>query len=423
MQTLTLQEALQAATQNSSAQIAQQQLQSTRAEIAIANHAPLPTLSSSVSQIDLEHGVGAGSWLGDKRVDKNIGIDWTWERGNKRALRTLSATQAATAAAHDLSEALIQQKLLASRAFFDLFAAQQRVYHMNALAASTQQLAGIASRRLAAGDLSAQDAARSTIEAQRAQNEAVLAQQERSRAQQALYLLVGIGPGAQQLFAAHVVPSSNSDSSAPAANVPASRTAIAQAQALLMQRLTPPLLPPLIEQRADVQSALARLESAKAAFDQALALKKSDVTLGTAIDHFPGTSTRQLTFRMQMPLQLDAIGGYGFEGEIARAKAQLAIAQTTWERTGQAALSDSQRLAQDLLSSEQRAANYRQGIVPAAQRVATQAEIAYAKGALSLTDLLDARRIWRAATLEAISARTDFEKALAAWTIRMEAVK
>ncbi len=395
---ITLAEALLAATKNIDAQIARLQLTGARADILAANHAPLPTLSTSISQIDLQNGVGAGSWLSEKRVDKNVGFDWTWERGDKRTIRTRAATEAANASAQDLTEALIQQRLLASSAFFDLFSAQERIKQVGAIAESAKLLAATASKRLAAGDLSAQDAARSNIEAQRAQNDMTLAEQDRARAELTLNLILDLG--AQKLVS---IASPSPIKIAPQA--PADKD---------YNQAT------VIEQRPDVQAALARTLAAKAQLDNALALQKNDVTLGTAFDHFPGTSNRLLTFRMQMPLQMGALGGYTYQGEIARAESQLAIAEAALERTRHAASNDVLRLNQELASSQQRATSYAQNITLDAKRVADQAELAYNKGALSLTDLLEARRTWRATTLEAIAAQTDFEKAQAAWDIRFK---
>lgn len=397
-QPITLPEALAAASKNIDAQIATLQLTGTRADVLAANHAPLPTLSTSVSQIDLQNGIGAGSILGDKRIDKNIGVDWTWERGNKRELRTRAANEAVNASVQDLSETLIQQKLLASSAFFDLFAAQERTRQISAIADSAKQLAAVASKRLAAGDLSAQDAARSNIEAQRAQNEVTLADQDRARAELNLNLILGMGSRRLSVLAPTNAPEAISHKASSSA---ANSTTI-------------------VEQRPDVQAAVARTLAARAQLDNALALKKNDITLGTAFDHFPGTSNRLLTFRMQMPLQLGSFGGYSFQGEIARAQAQLAIAEAALDRTRLAANNDVLRLNQELASSQLRAASYAQNITIEAKRVADLAELAYNKGALSLTELLDARRTWRATTLEAIAAQTDFEKSLSAWSIRYE---
>lgn len=401
---ITLTEALTAAAQNIDANIAKQQLHSARADVLAANHAPLPTLSTSISQIDLQNGVGAGSWLGDKRVDKSIGIDWTWERGNKRALRTEAAKQAATASEQDVREALIQQKLAAQNAFFDLLAAQERITQVTAIADSAKALFHAASKRLAAGDLSAQDAARSSIEAQRAQNDVTLAEQDRARAELALNLVLALG--SQKLVALR--------SPTPAHRQPVEAP---------LKQTNSGAAAQIIDARPDVQAATARVQSAKAQLDNALALKNNDITLGTAIDHFPGTSNRLLMFRMQMPLQLGALGGYSFQGEIDRASAQLAIAEAQLDRTRHAATNDELRLAQELASNQARATSYREDIAPAAKRVADQAELAYNKGALSLTDLLEARRTWRATTLEAIAAQTDFDKAQTAYIIRSESSK
>jgi cobalt-zinc-cadmium efflux system outer membrane protein len=123
---------------------------------------------------------------------------------------------------------------------------------------------------------------------------------------------------------------------------------------------------------------------------------------------------------MQIPLQLGGLGGHGFQGEIARAEAQLAVAEIALEKTRRIATNDVQRLTQELTSSQSRAQSYNAGIAPEAKRVADQAELAYRMGALSLTDLLEARRTWRATTLEAIAAQTDFDRARSAWSIRYE---
>ena len=58
----------------------------------------------------------------------------------------------------------------------------------------------------------------------------------------------------------------------------------------------------------------ARVEAAQAAWGGAKAQRNADVTWGASVDHVPGTSTRQVELRVQMPL----LWGYRFEGEAAR---------------------------------------------------------------------------------------------------------
>ncbi|WP_353619216.1 TolC family protein, partial [Paracidovorax cattleyae] len=132
-----------------------------------------------------------------------------------------------------------------------------------------------------------------------------------------------------------------------------------------------------------VRAALARAQAAQASLDGANALRKSDWTVGTSIDHFPGTSTRQVELRLQMPLQW----GYQYQGEIGRAQADYAKAQDALDNTRRLALLDLQRLRQTQESAARRAADYDQGVLPRARQVADSAELAYRKGAIALTDL------------------------------------
>lgn len=399
---ISLAQALQAASHNVDTRLAKQQLASARADILAANRAPAPVLSTSISQIDLQNGVGAGSWLSEKRINKTLGVDWTWERGNKRELRTSATTAIAQATHLDLTETLIQQRLLASNAFFELLAAQGRYAQIEAIYDSAKQLDDAAAKRFAAGDISAQEAARSNIEAQRAQNELHLADEARERAALSIGLVLDIGD-TTSFKALHPNPA-----------------AASQLDLKAKLKLDIGKIKQSLEERPDMQAAIARVASAKAQLDGALALQKNDITLGTAIDHLPGTSTRLLTFRLQMPLQLGALGGYTFQGEIQRAEAQLAFTEANLDKIKHSAFVDTLRLREELENGQQRAINFAQGIAPQAKRVADQAELAYRKGALSLSDLLDARRTWRATTLEAITAQSDFEKALSAWNIRYE---
>jgi cobalt-zinc-cadmium efflux system outer membrane protein len=120
--------------------------------------------------------------------------------------------------------------------------------------------------------------------------------------------------------------------------------------------------------------------------------------------------------RLQVPLAGEV--GYAFQGEIERARAQLAQADDQLEKIRRAAAADMARLAQDLRSAAARAASYEDTIVPRAREVAQGAEYAYGRGAMPLTDLIDARRTLRAVLLEEIAARADHARALAAWQLR-----
>ena len=390
---ISLAQVLEAASSNSDVSLARRALAAAQGDVIAADHAPTPVLSAKTASIDLQNGVGGGNLLSQKRIDKAIGLDWTWERGNKRALRTASAQDAANAARFDIKDILVQQQLAAAGAYFDLLAAQERIEQVGAIARSADQLASTAARRVKAGDLAAQDAARTDIEAQRAQAELLSAQLDRQRASLALALLIS-HTSADRLTALPDWPV-----------LPLMREA-ADAETL-----------PSVEARADVKAAVLRLEAARSAVDLAASQKKADVTLGTSFNHYPGTSTRLVELRLQMPLY-GVLGGYNFQGEIARAQALQNQAEDLLEKVRRAALTDLQRLLQEKKGFAARTLRYQGVIVPRAHQVADMAELAYSKGATSLTDLIDARRTLRTTLLEAIAARTDHAKAASAWQLR-----
>jgi cobalt-zinc-cadmium efflux system outer membrane protein len=383
---VTLAQALKAARDNVDVSLARRAVDAARADVRAADHVPVPVLSGKASEIDLQNGVGGGSWVGSKRIDKSVGLDWTVERGNKRELRTRAAQRGADAAQLDLEEVMVQQQLAVSAAFHDLLAAQEKLEQVSAIERSASQLAEASQRRQRAGDISQQESLRTEIEARRVQADLRLAQADRQRAAIALGQLIGVrgdlaAQGGWPQLGAQVPPAAD------------------------------------IEQRADVRAALQRVQAAQAALDNAQALRSNDVTVGASFDHFPGTSRRLLEVRAQMPLA-GLFGSYGYEGEIARARAALDQAQDQLDKTRRVAGAETSRLAEDLRAAASRAAEFEQAIVPRARQVASMAELAYSRGALPLVDLIDARRTLRTVLLEEVAARADHARAWTAWQLR-----
>ena len=397
--TFSLEQALRAARNNLDVSLARRALAAAQGDVLAADHAPAPTIIAKAASIDLQNGIGGGNLFSQKRIDKSIGVDWIWERGNKRELRTASAQRSAAAAQADIEDIAAQQQLATASSYFDLLAVQERISQVEAIARSAGQLADTATRRVKAGDLAAQDQARLEIEAQRATTDLLTAQLDRKRAALALAQLTGY-TGANMLAAQADWPNTLAVDAASEGTV----------------------LYTAVEARPEVRAALQRVEAARAALYLAAAQKKADVTLGTTYDHFPGTSTRLLELRLQVPLY-GAFGGYNFQGEIARAQAQLEQAEDQLEKTRRTASADLQRLQQDRQGAAARALSYEATILPRARKVAEMAELAYSKGAMSLTELIDVRRTLRTILIEDLAARTDHAKAAQAWAIRQEAFK
>ena len=391
---LSLQQVLQAARQSPDVLAAQRALNAARADVLTANRAPAPTLSAGMSSIDLQNGTGGGSFWSQKRIDKSLGLDWTWERGNKRALRTEAAERSAKAAQADSQDALLMQQIGAQAAFYDLLAAQQRLQAVQAIGQSAAQLARSAQLRLKAGDLSAQDAARTQIEAERARADEQSAALDRQQAAWALSQWTGLPVPAGGWQVQGEWPASTADT--------------AQTDALLET---------LVEQRPDVIAARERVAAAQAALQSAQALRQADPSVGTSFDHFPGTSTRLLALRISVPLN----GWDRFDGEIARALAQEEQSRDLLQKTLLQARADLGALVQAWQASAQRLKIFENNILPQATQVAAQAETAYSKGGLTLTDLLDARRTLKTTQLEALAVRSAHAKALGTWQLRSAA--
>jgi len=396
---IDLTEVLSAAKLNLDVGIARSQTLAAKADLLAADHAPIPVFSSKASQMDLQNGIGAGSILNDKRIDKSLGLDWTWERGDKRELRAQTAKKLLSASQFDLSDTLIGQQILAYNAFIDLYTAQLKEDEFFAIAENYQKTSDTANIRLKSGDLSSQEAFRISIENQRAQADAQAAKLERQNAALGLSQVVKLSgsPLNWRVKTGFSVLKSikndpfNFDNS----------VAVIENAALL---------------RPDVVAAMERESAAKVAFDLALSLKKTDLTWGASIDHYPGTSNRLVELRVQLPLQVN----YSYEGEIKRAKEQLNQSQLMLEKVKILATAELQGLLQNVLTSNDRHQRYEEIILPQAKRVLEQAEFAYSKGALTLTDLLDARRTFRATRIEAIASQSELLKAQASWFLRTE---
>ena len=392
---LTLGEALRAARDNLNVSLARQTLRAARADVLAADRAPFPVLSAGASSIDLQNGVGGGNPLTKKRIDKGIGIDFTYERGNKRALRTQSAERAVTAAFADVDDVQLQQLLATIGAYYDLVSTQERIEQLVEVERSQSQIATSAMRRVKAGDLGRQDALRTEIDAQRVRADQSAALLDRQRASLVLAQLINRREQPEQLRASSDWPKLDA---APAIDDPAIAGQLAA----------------LVDSRPEVRAAIARVQAAQANVSLQEAQRKADVTWGVSVNSFPGTSNRSLGLRASIPLQYN----YDYQGEIGRALAQSAQAQDTLDKTRLDTYSDLLRLQNEVLSAAARARSYDVDILPRAQTVAAGAEFAFGKGAIPLTDLLDARRVLRLTLLEGLTARTDYAKALGAWQLR-----
>jgi cobalt-zinc-cadmium efflux system outer membrane protein len=388
-QALRLDEAIALAEQhNHDARLAAIGVAGAGAQVTSAAAAPNPVLTLQTMNINPAAGIGAGS-LRSKTVDSTVRVDQLIERGGKRALRTRAAERLEDAARADLDDVRRQLRRDVAAAYYDLLAAQERA-EIGADAASLAERAlAAAEQRHKAGDLAGSDAGRLRIDALRARNDADDAAFEAGQARRALALLLG-RDDAPGLAAAGPWP----------AVAPGSLPAVDAA----------------VEQRADVRAARARVAAADASRDLARAGRTRDVTVGVQFEHYPASpanpqgSGNSIGVAVQVPLFVR----YSMQGEIRGAEAALDAADENLDKVRQAARADVAAARARADAAARRALRFDREILPATRRAADDAEFAFALGALGVMDVLDVRRSWRAAQLDALAARADLAKSLAA---------
>ena len=375
---------------------ARRALESAGAQREIAAVRPNPTLSLNSSSISTHPGTGPGP-ANQWRIDTVLRIDQPIERGGKRELRMGAAEGLERAARGDSLDVLRTQLAQLRGAYYDLKQAEEKV----AVLAETAQLFGrtlaAAQVRLKAGDLAAADVAKVQVDQERAQNDARGAQADLTRAQLALAYLIGEERDAATLRASDAWP-------------PIERPGPAEVDRVIAQSL---------DTRPDVIAAKARVAAAEKLRDLARSQQTRDITLGAQYERYPssvpsnlsGNPTDSVGFGISLPL----FTGNDFSADIRRAEVDRYAALDALERVRAVAGNDVRRAASDLAAAAERVQRYDSTLLEAAQRTAQAVEFAFQRGANSVLEVLDARRTLRAVRLEALAARTDYAKALAAW--------
>ena len=362
---------------------ARRAVESAQAQIVMAGARPNATLSLNSTSIN-----DANTIEGQKRsADTIFRIDQPFERGDKRALRVDAANGLQRAAQNDSLDVLRQQFVLLRGAYFDLKQAQEKAEILAGTADLFSGTLAAAQRRLKAGDLAAADVAKVQVDYERALNDARAARAEYARNQIALAYLIGLE-----------------------AEAPVLRPVDAWPQP---ERAYPGAVERAIDARPDVLAARARVEAAEKLRDLARAQRVRDVTVGIQYERWipGGIPTNAVGVGVAIPL----FTGNDFSGDIQKAEVDRYAALDALERARAVAGNDLRRAASDLNSAAERLERFDTSLLAAAGRSAQAAEFAFQRGATSVLEVLDARRTHRAVQLEALAARTEHAKALAAW--------
>ncbi|WP_300752474.1 TolC family protein [Janthinobacterium sp.] len=371
------------------------------ADVISASAAPNPMLTIQTANINPAAGVGAGS-LRSKTVDSTVRFDQLLERGGKRELRREGALHQEEGARADVREARRQLRIAVSQAYYDVLAATQRQIILAETAQLYQRSVEAAQKQRQAGDISPADVARLDVEALRASNDEVQARSDLAHARQALALLTGLNSRQAQLPLADGWPT------------PVAFGAFSKDDGAGVDKLDSDAA---IAKRPDVMAAQARVAAALSAHKLALAARTRDVSVGLQAEHYPVSpsnpqgSGNSFGISLQVPLFVR----YQYDGEIRSAQVALDAAQENLEQTRIQARAELSRTELDVRSDGERLQRIDDSLLPAAKKSAQSAEFAYQHGAMAIADVLDVRRNYRAVQLDALAARADYAKALAAW--------
>lgn len=395
-QTLSLNQAEQLlASHNRELLAAKRAIEAAEADSLIAGQQPNPVLSLGLSSVNLNRGHGnpnqnGANGLWDKTYNSGVQISQLVERGDKRALRSAVAERAIKATDLDWRETYRQQGLIMVNAYYDLKLAQESLEIQQANVRAYDNSIQAAELRLKTGDVAAADVARLRVDAMRARNDMRQAEASVQKAQALLAYVLGQDAAADALVAADPWPALITDT--PDNND---------------DRVLP--------QRPDIQAAEARMEQAEQSRKLAESLKTRDVTWSLSYQHFPGQEPGSAPDTLGASVSIPLFTNYHYEGEAARAEVAYTSALEARAQTEAGAKAEIRRARADLLAAIDKRKRFDQNILSEAQTSANAAEFAYQHGAMSVMDLLDARRLLRSLQLEAASVKADYAKSLYAW--------
>ena len=379
-----------AASCNPDVRAAAQAIDAAAASLGIAGERPNPTLAAAVGNVNPHAGIGAGS-LRDKTIDSSLRLEQLVERGGKARWRMEQAQALLEAARADFADQLRLQRAATRTAFFDVAAAQRRVALQREFADYGRQSVAAAERRLGAGEISRNDANRFRLDATRAANDLRQAEADLHRARVDLARALGAEAYASSLEV---------EAAWPAAVEPG----------------------PAGIDRADVAAAQRRVAAAEAAREAARSLATRDVTLAAQVDRWPASEANPqgtgISYGVSVSVPLFI--RHSYQGEMAKALADLEAARTALERASATAMADAAAAYEEWRAAHERRERLEQESAPAAREVASGAEFAYQRGATGILDLLDARRSLRTAELDELQARADEAKAWARYRAAIE---
>lgn len=382
---------------NKELSLAKRNIEGAEADKLSADQEPNPNLTFGTRNFSFHHDGNYNSSkdsnnIYNQTLDNTVQINKLFERGDKRVLRTAAATHVIEATKFDYKDTLRQRKLMLENAYYDLLLAQGLEKTQQETVDLYQKSLQAAELRFKAGDIAASDFARIHVDALRSQNDLRQSVANHQIAQSNLAYIIGKESVYSQIVASDVFPS------------------IDAVNAVKSGDIVDYML-----NRPDLLAADARTKQAEDNRKLAEALKTRDVTVGVQYERYPGQGlgNSQNTFGASITIPL--FTNYQYQGEVAKAQAMYNTALDTKNQIKAQAISEIANAKTALDSATERVKRFDEQMLNEAKKSANSAEFAYEHGAINVTDLLDSRRVLRAIQQDAVIARDDFAKSLAAW--------
>jgi outer membrane protein, heavy metal efflux system len=352
----------------------QLQLQAAQVDLAIAGLRPNPSLSLS------DTGWRAQQGPLHRMASQSAALTQLIERGNKRELRTQVAQASLSASRLEYldSERAVLERLL--QALVDLHLAQHNEQAASENLAAFERSFVLARKRLASGDLSALEAGRIETDALRARNDLAQSTLVTAQARQALALILGVPRTSPWLL------------------LPVPIESLPQVQSFS---------PDEVLNTVAVRAAVERQSQAQAALELTRAQRTRDISLGLQMDRPGGNNGSLLGFGVSFPLFVFN----DLSNDVRRSALGVESAKIELQRVQQQSMAQLNDLRGQWLMAQEWERRLRDEALPLALRNTQSAEFAFARGAYSTLDVLDAQRTLRSVQLEVFQAQADRLKA------------
>lgn len=347
----------------------------------IAAAIPNPVLTVGFNEL-------AGHWnfnpgVGRNGVGYNAAVTQLLETAGKRGLRMESSRLGREAVEADFKDALRTLSNAVRHIFYQVLLAQKTLEIAEDNYQRYQEIVKANKLRQKSGDISESDLLRAEVESYKAQADADRAAAAFTKARSELALLLAWPEQSMNFTPVETWPAAASD---------------------YLGRSESSLVEEAYAVRPDLKSALLRTGQAEKDLTLARRLNIPDVTVSAGYVKDPGNQfVDSGVLSVSVPLPVF----YQHKGEIGTAVTNLNDARLEVERTRQAIRGEVVTNYAALRSAATIAARFEAEVTQRLEKVRRAVEFAYAKGAASLLELIDAERSYKAMMLDYYAALTD----------------